>query len=212
MNQPPRRIAHRRAGFSLIEIIAVIVIIGILSALLVPRLMRSRETIEREATRGFLVQIGVKLSEYELDRGDWPSSTPTPELDLPNDINLGAELLVLALLAPERPDPGIPDERLTNTDGDSSRQPLTSLPTAQLFELADDWGNPVAYFHRSDYGKEQAYDTLGADGLPWSQRVKALKNPETDAYYNRMTYQLISAGPDSEFGTEDDVFNFETSE
>ena len=200
----------RRAGFSLIEIIAVIVIIGILSAILIPRLMGGRETIERENTKGFLAQIGVKLSEYELDFGDWPSSSPAADMDLPNDINLGSELLVIALLAPGRSDAGIPDDRLCNTDEDAARKSLTSLPSSALFELADDWGNPVVYLHRSDYGTEFQYDTVGIDGLPWTQRVKALKNPATDAYYNRTTFQLISAGPDAEFGNEDDVHNFET--
>jgi hypothetical protein len=130
-------------------------------------------------------------------------------MDLPNKLNLGSELLVISLLAPGRPDPGIADERLGNTDGDSARKSLTSLPLPALYEIVDQWKNPIVYIHRSDYDQVFEYQTLPADGSEWTQSVHAKKNPKTDAYYNHTSFQLLSAGPDGEFGTNDDIANYE---
>lgn len=206
------RLRRANAGFTLIEMIAVVVILSILIVILVPKLMGGGDTVRAGNTRAFLASLASKIAEYEQEQGDWPKSSAATAMDLPNKLNLGSELLVVALYAPERPDPGLPDERLCNTDADKSRKSLTRLASADLFEIADDWGNPVAYVHRVDYGTPMDYQTLSADGSEWVQSVKALKNPRTEDYYNRAGFQLISAGPDGEFGTKDDIGNFNQEE
>ena len=201
-----------RAGFTLIEMIAVVVILSILMIVLVPRLMGSGNTVKAGNTKSFLAELGSQIAQYEQEQGDWPKSSPATGMDLPNKLNLGGELLVVALYAPGRADPGLPEGRLTNTDDDKARKSLTSFSNPDLFEIADDWGNPIAYFHRSDYDQPCDYQTLAADDSEWVQSVKARKNPKTGDYYNRMGFQLLSAGQDSEFGTGDDIANFQPEE
>ncbi len=202
----------QRAGFTLIEIIAVVAIIAILIVILVPRFLGAEDSVRAGRTRTFLEELKAQIDDIELDRGDWPRSTPEPAMDMPNKLNLGSELMVIALYAPGRPDPGLPEERLSNTDGDTARKSLTALPLATLYELADDWGNPIAYIHRADYDQVFEYQTIGADDSSYPQSVRAKKNPVTDDYYNRVGYQLLSAGPDREFGTEDDIANYKAED
>src|SRR5688572_7688680 len=106
-----------RAGFTLIEIIAVIAIIAILVVILVPRFLGAHDTVIAGKTKSFLAELSTKISELEQEIGDWPHSTPAAGVDAPNKVNLGSELLMIALYAPNRPDPGLPEERLVNTDG-----------------------------------------------------------------------------------------------
>lgn len=202
--------AASRAGFSLIELTAVIVIIGILLVFLVPRLMTSREEVERGATRAFLTQLGAILSNYEIERGDYPPSSFDASVDVPNKINVGAEALVVSLFSGDVPRPNIPEDRLGNTDGDATKRSITTFPEPALLELVDHWGNPIAYIHRRDYEEEFIYQTdAGASGVPLTGKVKAIKNSLTGDFFHATKYQLISAGPDGEFGTRDDVFNFD---
>lgn len=73
----PRRGDHelpsRRRGFSLIEMLVVIVIIGILIALLLPALQRAREAGRRASCANNIRQVGVALSSYESASGCFPA-------------------------------------------------------------------------------------------------------------------------------------------
>ena len=98
-----------------------------------------------------------------------------------------------------------------NLDGDDAKKTLTKFPRAALFELADEWKNPIAYFHRRDYGRRDSYVVEDPDtGEQRESFVGAVTNPTTQRYHNPQSYQLISAGADGQFGTEDDIANFET--
>ena len=105
----------------------------------------------------------------------------------------------------------LPDERLVNSDGDETRKAITRFPSLSLFELKDEWDNPIAYFHHRDYGRQDTYVvTPKDDESVTEQPVKAMMNPATKAYYNATKYQLISAGADGVFGTSDDITNFKS--
>jgi len=201
---PPNR---RRAGFTLIELLAVIVILSILMVFLVPKLMGAEDVVKAENTRNFLQQVKAVLAEYEAETGDYPSSSFASEHGQPpNRTNLGAEALVVYLWSEGFDGFLLDDEHFVNTDSDQSAKQLTTLGNAQLFELKDDWGNPIAYFHRQDYGRTDTYVTFDANtGIELLNEVRAAMNPTTDRYDNPKTFQLISAGEDGEFGTEDDI-------
>ena len=65
---------RRAAGFTLIEIMVVVVILGILSALIVPNIInRPDEARVAAATLG-VQQIGNALEYYRLDNGFYPST------------------------------------------------------------------------------------------------------------------------------------------
>jgi len=65
---------HRRtAGFTLIEILVVIVILGILAALIVPRVMDRPDQARVTAARADIAAIIGALKLYKLDNGTYPS-------------------------------------------------------------------------------------------------------------------------------------------
>lgn len=70
---------HRRAntGFTLIEIMLVVIIIGILAAMVIPRLTgRTRQAKNAVAKADVEVNMPLALDLYELDTGEFP-----PNLD-----------------------------------------------------------------------------------------------------------------------------------
>jgi len=63
-------------GFSLIEILLVVIIMGTLTAMVVPRLMgRSEQAKEAAARADINVNLATALKLYELDNGFFPSSS-----------------------------------------------------------------------------------------------------------------------------------------
>lgn len=71
----PSRGRSSRAGFTLIEILLVVVIISALAAMVVPRLTgRSEKARESIARTDITANVPTALKLYELDNGNFPSS------------------------------------------------------------------------------------------------------------------------------------------
>lgn len=69
-----RRRANRRAvGFTLVELLVVIAVIGVLVALLIPAIQSARETSRRAQCQGHLNQLGVGFGKYESAKKRWPA-------------------------------------------------------------------------------------------------------------------------------------------
>lgn len=203
--------AHAHAGFSLIEILAVIVIIGILMVVLLPRLLGASTTAKEQLTLSQLQQIAGAIDEYEHKFGDFPPSAwPDKWGTAPNPTNVGAECLVQSLWSNEWGGTTLNDtDAFCNTDDDQGKKPLGKLPTPALFELKDQWGNPIAYLHRRDYLKQHPYVTTDSEtGEFVESNLGAALNPQTKAPYHPQKFQLLSAGADGRFGTPDDLGNW----
>lgn len=190
--------------------LAVVVILGILMVVLLPRLTGMAERAKAKATGAFLQEVAAKIGEYEVRFGDYPPSQFKAEWgNPPNTTNLGGETLVISLWSRDWGGAGLADDKLVNTDGDESKKSLTSMPVNTLFELEDEWGNPIAYFHRRDYGRTDEYVATDIEsGETREMPVKAFLNPKTKTYYAPDKFQLVSAGEDGVFGTDDDITNF----
>ena len=61
-------------GFTLIEIMVVVVILGILSALIVPNIIGRPDEARATAARSEIQQIATALEMYRLDNGFYPST------------------------------------------------------------------------------------------------------------------------------------------
>jgi prepilin-type N-terminal cleavage/methylation domain-containing protein len=205
----------RRAGFTLIELLAVLVILSILTAFLIVNIAKARESVEVQATRGTMTQIAAALTEYESEKGNWPPSNfPDAWGAAPDASNLGAEVLYMTICAEGQIGEGRFDESPVNVEGDRSVLRIPGHSSQELFEIADAWGNPIAYFHHRDYGREDSYRTFdGETGEVVLSVVRARENKRTGRWYEPRGFQLISPGPNGVFdkpGTDgdDDITNF----
>ena len=68
----PRPLRHR--GFTLIEIMVVIVILGILAALVVPRVLERPDEARVVAARNDVAAIAQALKLYRLDNQRYPTT------------------------------------------------------------------------------------------------------------------------------------------
>ena len=70
---PPRRPARAHAGFTLIEIMVVIVILGILAALIVPKVLERPDEARAIAAKSDIAAIMQALKLYRLDNQRYPT-------------------------------------------------------------------------------------------------------------------------------------------
>ena len=66
--------SHARAGFTLIEVLLVVVIIGILAAVVVPRLSGRVGQSQISAAKSSIASVSLALDLYETDTGKFPAS------------------------------------------------------------------------------------------------------------------------------------------
>lgn len=68
------QVINNRRGFTLIELMVVIVILGILAGLIVPRIMGRPEQAKVLKARMQIESIGTALKLYKLDNGAYPTT------------------------------------------------------------------------------------------------------------------------------------------
>lgn len=64
----------KRSGFTLIEIILVVVIIGILAGIAIPKLGGKSEKAMIAQAQANITALSMAIQEYEIMNGDYPSS------------------------------------------------------------------------------------------------------------------------------------------
>jgi len=65
--------SRKRRGFTLIEMLIVIVVIAILALIVIPRLLGAGRKAKEAALRGNLHQIRNAIQQFEADCGDYPA-------------------------------------------------------------------------------------------------------------------------------------------
>lgn len=131
-----RRVNRRRSGFTLLEVLLVVVILGMLAALVVPNFMGTQAAQERKIAQQLVASGGALATQIDLFRmnmGRYPESL---------------EELVKV------PD----DEEEKNRYG---TEPYIKDPNS----LKDPWGNDIQYKQPGDMNKS-SYDiySWGPDG------------------------------------------------
>jgi len=61
-------------GFSLIELLIVVVIIAVLAAILIPNFFRTRASAQVAASKSNLRNLATALATYQAAKGDYPST------------------------------------------------------------------------------------------------------------------------------------------
>jgi len=82
----------RRTGFTLIEVLVVIVVIAILATLVAPNIFRNVGDARTATAKTQIESLGTALDAYRLDNGSYPSTTQglsalwqRPAIDPPPD-------------------------------------------------------------------------------------------------------------------------------
>lgn len=131
-----KKIIRQSGGFTLIELMVVIVILGILAGLIVPRIMSRPGEAKQMKAKIQIQSLETALKLYKLDNGNYPST----------------EQGLLALVEP--PETGaIPKNWKTGGYLEKGRVPK------------DPWGNEFIYLSPGVNG-EYDIISYGADGVP----------------------------------------------
>ncbi len=194
-------------GFSLMELMIVLVIIGILAGSFAALGGGLFGKGKDRAAKARLQSLAIMLETYRNLEGEYPDDRLPASL-VGNRKNENAEALFLALFNPEYTGERPSQEWLVNTDEDEATRAATMLQSRELFEIGDEWGNPIVYFESLHYSdKEEAVVLAGVDFME-EQSVSPGRNERTGSFSEPNSFQLVSAGADGLFGTDDDIFSY----
>lgn len=139
-SRTPKSQIRRSAGFTLIELLLVLTILGILAAIVVPRIAGRSDDARKQATVTQISAFKTALNTFEVDNGYYPKSL--------------ADLI---------------------------QQPRD----------AQNWHGPYL-----------DSDVVPKDG--WSRDFQYT----CPGRHNQRTFDIVSAGKDAQFGTDDDISNW----
>ena len=64
----------RNRAFTLVEILFVIAVIGILAAIVIPRLMHSQVEAQEAACDANIANINTQVERWYFEKGSWPAN------------------------------------------------------------------------------------------------------------------------------------------
>ena len=66
--------ATRKRGFSLLELLAVVTILGVIAAIIVPRVTTSSATAKTKVRDHHKATINAAVERYYIDNNSWPAN------------------------------------------------------------------------------------------------------------------------------------------
>jgi general secretion pathway protein G len=66
--------SQKRAGFSLMELLAVVTILGIIAAIIVPRVAVSSDTAKTKVNNHNKATINAAVERWYIEKGTWPAN------------------------------------------------------------------------------------------------------------------------------------------
>jgi general secretion pathway protein G len=75
---------RKRKGFSLMELLAVVTILGIIAAIIVPRVAVSSDTAKQKVNAHNKATINAAVERWYIEKGTWPADDLS---DMSADIN-----------------------------------------------------------------------------------------------------------------------------
>jgi len=211
---------NRQSGFTLIEILVVVAIIGALMGLVVILIPKAQRKNREMLTRNLVTNLQLRVETYYQEMKRYPPMTVKDltaaaeawkGFTVDNGTNESIECLYVALHHPDlSPGARLGDDIETgNTDEDIWSQPVpgTGSPgSPDAKEVLDSWGNPFIYISKSHYDKP--VEVVTKDG---TITVSAAKKKD-GTFYNPLTFQIISLGEDGKQDEDsedgDDISNF----
>jgi general secretion pathway protein G len=68
------RKSNKRTGFSLMELLAVVTILGIIAAIIVPRVAVSSDTAKQKVNNHNKATINSAVERWYVEKGTWPAN------------------------------------------------------------------------------------------------------------------------------------------
>ncbi len=213
----PLERSEPESGFTLIELLVVLGIITLLAAAFSTDILGVFRQGDDAQTKARQTGVVSMIEGFHRVYGFYPPDDFTA-LDqqvkgmmLKRDpYNAGIETLVAYLSWEDQGGARLDEHEdwLGNTDSDKNSVMIPLLQRLHKMELIDAWGTPFAYFSARFGGYEgtQKIKTADLDGMQGTVlTAKPYKNPRSEGFLGPRTFQLISAGADLQFNTDDDI-------
>jgi len=196
----------RKKGFSLVELLVVVSIIGILAVIVVPNVQENLRRAKIAKTKALISSLSFAIISYKNDYGKYPPSYNPQKLYIsltekgktPYEADSDEQLIIhqgdSLWINPDRPS----DDR---RDRIMSRLGIpTDARSAQSddYVFIDAWGNTIYYISSEDYNPGGRTDFRSAHNAIPLDKACAYEMRDGKRYkpFKPTTFQIISFGPD----------------